>query len=245
MKEIIDLSLTLGEKYPNTWPGMMPFSHTVFKDFPSEKDPCRTCCFTMDEHCGTHCDAPGHFVKPKDSTEREELSGEHLDLATMQGPLSVIDTRALNGTARPGESPIVHPKMVEAWEQKYHRLETGEIVAFMTGWDRLYYAPIQNRQDYLENPVKNRTTPGWPTPSAETILLLYERGIRCIAIDAPSIGAIHDGVRPHQAGLFHRMIFVEGLTALDKLPPENSYFVFLPLKLEDSSGCPGRAIAYL
>lgn len=239
---IIDLSLPLREGFPSTWPGMKEFQHIEFKNFPTPEDPCRTCWFSMDEHCGTHCDAAGHFVQPDHANSRDSLSGEFLDLESMQGYLQVIDVRHLVGTADQGKSPIIGPDTIYSWEKENHLIEKGDIVAFLTGWDTLYFT---NRDAYLENPVAKKSSSGWPAPSKETVIYLFEKGVNTLAIDAPSIGAIHDGVSVHQVGLQRRMIFIEGLTSLDKLPIAGSYFMFLPLKLADSSGCPGRAIAYI
>lgn len=239
---IIDLSLPLREDFPSTWPGMKQFQHVECKNFPSPEDPCRSCWFSMDEHCGTHCDAPGHFVQPDQTNSRESLSGEFLSLEGMQGYMDVIDVRHLVGTVEQGKSPIIGLDTIYSWEKENHTIEKGNIVAFFTGWDKHYYS---NREAYLENPVSKKSSSGWPAPSKETIMYLFEKGVNTIAIDAPSIGAIHEGVSVHQAGLQRRMIFIEGLTSLDKLPVSGSYFVFLPLKLADSSGCPGRAIAYI
>lgn len=240
--KIIDLSLPLREDYPSTWPQMKEFAHVECKNFPSPEDPCRTCWFTMDEHCGTHCDAPGHFVKSDEHQSKESLSGEFLNLASMQGYLNVIDVRHLAGTSENGISPIIHPEIIEDWEKIHKKIEKNDIVALYTGWDRYYF---ENRDFYLKNPVSRKHAPGWPSPSKETVVSLFEKGVNTVAIDAPSIGAVHEGISVHQAGLHRRMIFIEGLASLGSLPPLGSYFVFLPLKLADSSGCPGRAIAYV
>jgi isatin hydrolase len=41
------------------------------------------------------------------------------------------------------------------------------------------------------------------------------------------------------------MLFVEGLTNLDRLPARGASFVFLPVKIATASGAPGRAVAIL
>jgi len=115
-KRIVDLSLTLKEGAPSTWPGMKKFKHGEFKNFPSEADTCRTCWFLMDEHCGTHCDAPGHFVKPDATHTQDSLSGEHLDLRSLQGNLDVVDVRNLVGNAINGERPFIEPEVISKWE---------------------------------------------------------------------------------------------------------------------------------
>jgi kynurenine formamidase len=41
------------------------------------------------------------------------------------------------------------------------------------------------------------------------------------------------------------MTFVEALGGLDQVPPRGAWFLFLPLRLVDGTGAPGRALAVL
>lgn len=244
---IYDLSLTFSTDLPGTWPGQHEYEHVRWKYFNSEKEPYQTNYFTMDEHCGTHCDAPVHFIPPPDSGlpcagEAGLVSGERLNLSRMQGALAVIDVRALNADAVPGMSPWIEPSMIQSWEKQYGGLQPDTIVVFQTGWDRYYVAGEEGCR-YLEGPVRNGTTPGWPAPSVESLRYLYQRGIQCLGIDSPSMGAVHNGVEPHRYGLSRGMIYIEGLANLDSVPPAGCFFVFLPLKIAQSSGCVGRAVA--
>src|SRR4028119_290721 len=70
---IVDLSLTVSERLPGTWPGHMTFAHHNWNWFaevngPTGKTksaaPYQTNFFVIDEHCGTHFDAPTHFIPP-------------------------------------------------------------------------------------------------------------------------------------------------------------------------------------
>jgi kynurenine formamidase len=63
--------------------------------------------------------------------------------------------------------------------------------------------------------------------------------------DAPSIGSAHDSVPVHQEGLGRGMRYVEILTNLGALPARGAYFIFMQVKIADSSGGPGRAMALL
>ena len=72
-----------------------------------------------------------------------------------------------------------------------------------------------------------------------------ERGVKTIGIDAPSIGSAHSPIPVHQEGLGRGMRYVEILTNLGELPVRGAYFVFLPVKISNSSGGPGRAMALL
>jgi kynurenine formamidase len=136
---------------------------------------------------------------------------------------------------------VDHPDHLRAWEAQQGPLRGGEIVLLHTGWDR-YYQPWPAGRAYAFDPVVTRAGPGWPAPSAAAIDYVRGRGITTLGIDAPSIGAAHDALSPHYAGLEHGMRYVENLSGLDQLPPRGAYFIFLPLKVEGASGCPGRAI---
>jgi kynurenine formamidase len=41
------------------------------------------------------------------------------------------------------------------------------------------------------------------------------------------------------------MVYAEGLANRGELPVRGSYFVFMPLKIAESSGGNGRALAYI
>jgi kynurenine formamidase len=85
---------------------------------------------------------------------------------------------------------------------------------------------------------------GWPAVAPETIDLLHQRGIRCVATDAPDLG----GVDPQSAVATYwllgsrDMVGIEFLCNTDSLP-KDSFFLFAPLKIIGCHGGPGRAIA--
>ena len=71
---VIDLSLTLAEELPCSWATHMPFQHKTFthfgtdlrQDAPLVNRPgvgaYQTRWMLIDEHTGTHVDAPAHFI---------------------------------------------------------------------------------------------------------------------------------------------------------------------------------------
>ena len=80
-------------------------------------------------------------------------------------------------------------------------------------------------------------------------MLLKQRGIRCVATDAPDLG----GVNPKTALMTYwalgsrEMVGIEFLYQVGKIPvvgpgPSGGYFLFAPLKIRDCHGGPGRAI---
>jgi kynurenine formamidase len=234
--KLIDLSVTISQDLPATWPGHFPYIQRPWRDY---KDPSeyKTNFFIMDEHCGTHFDAATHFIP-------HAASGERINLKNLLGSSAVIDVREYVSESKPGESSFITSHIIQDWEKRNGNLQAGEIVLFLTGWDK-YYLPGVSGYAYIDGPVRDHATPGWPAPDVEAILYLYRNGIISVGIDAPSIGSVHDGIPVHKKGLSSGMNYIEGLTNLDQLPPRGALFIFLPLKIAGSTGCPGRAIALI
>jgi kynurenine formamidase len=76
---VVDLSLAVSERLPGTWPGHMTYAHHNWNWFAEVEGPTgttrssapyQTNFFVIDEHCGTHFDAPTHFVPPDPSETR-------------------------------------------------------------------------------------------------------------------------------------------------------------------------------
>ncbi len=257
---ILDLSLPLAEDLPCYWSTHQPFQHKTWNWFATEIDRVApaynrsgsyaTCWMAIDEHTGTHFDAPGHFIPPSDSGlsaagPAGDITAEKVPLGQLMGPAAVIDVRALlDAEPAPGASPFIEPGLVTRWEDQHGKLEPGDIVLFHTGWDR-YYLRGPAGEDYVHNVVVTRCRPGWPAPSVATMELLLDRGIRCVGTDGASMGAAHDGAPVHVCALQAGAVFVECLTRLEHLPPRAAWFCFLPLKIERGTGSPGRAMALL
>jgi kynurenine formamidase len=255
---VVDLSVTLSERLPGTWPGHMTFAHHNWNwfaevEFPTgstrSMGPYQTNFLVIDEHCGTHFDAPTHFVPPEGSglplagplgTE----TGDRVPPDDLMGPAVVLDVRSLSEEDKPGVSPFITDEHIRAWEGKHGPVNEGDVVLFLTGWDR-HYVEGEAGLRYMHGSLVTGDAPGWPAPAPEAILYLHERGVKTVGIDAPSIGSAHDPVPVHQEGLSRGVRYVEVLTNLGELPARGAYFVFLPLKIAGSSGGPGRAIALL
>jgi kynurenine formamidase len=245
--KIVDLSVTLSEHLPATWPEHMPFAHKNWSWFEEDELPTGACTcslgpyvthfFILDEHAGTHVDAPSHYFREGDSSEK-------IDLSKLIGPAAVVDLRHLDGEAEAGASPAITVAHLEAWEEEHGRFEPGEIALLLTGWSK-HYVKGEAGRAFLHEPVVLQSRPAWPAPEADAAIFLHERGVNAIGIDAPSMGSAEEGNEVHRAGLSREMAFIEGLTNLDQLPARGASFVFLPVKIAVASGAPGRAIAVL
>lgn len=269
--ELVDLTHTLNEAYPSQGAWLPPFRHVVYNWYEPRPDDAQpllsrsytqvsqdgrethgvyySCWMTLFEHAGTHFDAPTHAIPPSDSglpyaNEWGDVYGEMIPLRKFQGPVACVDVRSLReGPQEPGMSPLVTLDFLRDWEQQHGEFRPGDVVALLSGWDE-YFLPLPDGSKFVMDPFEKRT-PGWPAPTEEAVIYLSDKGIETLVTDVPSLGATDDIQSVHYAGLGRGMVFIECLTNLQKLPPRGSYFVFSPLKVVKSSGCPGRAIAWV
>ena len=254
---VVDLTVALAEDLPGAWPTHMPFQRKLYNYFANNPDqhqptmgfrgPYHTAVLTLDEHCGTHIDAPSHFIPLADSGlpnagELGAITLEKLDLAKMMGPAAVIDVTSLTGQGEGGVSPEILPEHIAAWEAEHGQLTPGDIVLFRSDWDQ-FYQPMPDGAGYVLNPFLLQKGPGWPTPGIPALQLLLDRGVTTIGLDGVSVGASHDGVPPHVFGLGRGMMYIELLANLKELPARGAFFIFLPIKIKGGSAGPGRAIA--
>lgn len=255
---VVDLTVTLAEHLPAAWPTHVPFQRKVFNWYGSAKEqqvqpvhgfrgPYQTAWLALDEHCGTHFDAPTHFIPPPDSglphaSDLGLQTGDTVALDRLMGPAVVIDVSELSGTGDNGVSPEITPDMIEKWEADHGKLQASEVVLFRSDWDDRYL-PMPAGSGFVLDPFLLKTAPGWPTPGIPALQLLIDRGVMTIGLDGASVGSSHDGGPPHVFGLGRGMLYVELLANLRQLPPRGAFFMFLPIKIGGSTGGPGRAIA--
>lgn len=257
--DVVDLTVPLAENLPGAWPTHMPFQRKLYNwyaDDPSQaqplhgfRGPYQTAFLTLDEHCGTHIDAPSHFIPPPGSglphaAAIGSVTLEQLSLAKMMGPAAVIDVTELNDSTGGGVSPEIAPEHITAWEAEHGELMPGEIVLFRSDWDERYRA-MPEGSGYVFDSLILQKGAGWPTPGIPALELLHDRGVITLGLDGPSVGAAHNGAPPHVYGLSRGMMYVELLANLKALPPRGAYFIFLPIKIQGGSAGPGRAIGLI
>jgi kynurenine formamidase len=247
--KVVDLSLSLAAGYPSTWPGHAPFETRAGADFATGQ-PYRTASIAMDEHAGTHVDAPSHSIE-----EAGDSTVAHIPLGDLMGPAVVIDAiagapsssasvRSFSGESAsgcPGRSPRVGVTVIHAFERLHGPIRPCEILLLRTGWDARYASGVAGWA-YLEAPLHGAA--GWPAPDEEFLEAIRVRGVRCLGTDAPSVGALDDPGFGHESTLRHGIWPIEGLANLAALPARGAMFLFLPLKL-NGSGAPGRAVAFV
>lgn len=258
-RRIIDLTLLLAEELPAAWAKHMPYQQKTFNYFTnidsqatplkSETGPYQTRWLLIDEHTGTHVDAPAHFIpEPQTGLPHAAQVGtvtvEQIPLEQLMGPAVVIDIPDDLPGSGPGVSPLITDEFLTSWEAEHGRIEPGDVVLLRSNWDRHYVAGPEGFA-YCHDALVTGTGPGWPAPDESAIRLLMERGVRCIGTDGASMGSAHDGAGVHHLGLAARLAFIEALGNLSELPVRGATFCFAPLKVARGTGAPGRAFAWL
>jgi kynurenine formamidase len=269
--ELVDLTHTLDEAYPCSALWSPQFRHNVYNWYEPRPDDAQrllsrtykqvsqdgretqgtyySCIVTLFEHCGTHFDAPTHAIPPSGSglphaNEWGDVYGDMVPLSKFQGPAAVVDMRARREEEKPpGMSPLITLEHLKEWEAEHGAFQPGDVVALYTGWDE-NFVPYPEGMKFLVDPFQGRAQ-GWPAPTEEAVVYLNDKGVDTLVTDVPSLGATDDIQSVHYAGLGRGMVFIECLNNLGKLPERGAYFLFLPLKIRRSSGCSGRAIAWL
>lgn len=256
---VVDLSLLLDEALPCFWSSHMPYQQKTFSfftDVPGGAAPLRnrgggpyqTRWLMLDEHTGTHVDAPAHFIPEPGSGLANAApigtrTAEQIPLEQLMGPAVVVDVTGLD-PAEPGTSPVITPEVLLAHEADHGQVQPGDVVLLRTGWDR-HYLPGAAGSAYCHDVITTRVSPGWPAPDRPLMQLLIDRGVRCVGTDGTSMGLAQDGAPVHLLGLGAGVAFVEALGNLGALPNRGAHFIFAPLRVAHGTGAPGRAFAVL
>jgi kynurenine formamidase len=126
----------------------------------------------LDEHTGTHMDAPAHFAP-------EGISAESLPIGRLVAPLAVID---ISSRAASDPDAQLMPDDITAWEGQHGPLPAGAFVAMYSGWEARLDDPASFiNQDGAGVPH----FPGFHPDAAA--LLVNERDIVAIGVDTVSL----------------------------------------------------------
>lgn len=271
-KNVVDLSVVLAPDLPVWWPGVgvgdhrNPYLKVLFSFAPNLGVPHQTHVF--DSHSGTHLVPPSYALPTKgfeNGTYPEEIRGllsEYekkyaprgtSDVTTEKVPLSqtcgrarVIDVKSLAGTTDRREWPIspeITPAVIRKYEKEHGELKAGDVVVFHSGWSDRYCKPFPRGDACMADPLVGKSE-GWPAPGPDAIVYLAEKGIRCLATDAPALGGADQrwALLTYWALGSKGMVGVEYLTNVGNLP-EGATFLFAPVKVRGCHGGLGRAIA--
>ena len=190
--------------------------------------------FSAAEHGGTHLDAPVHFARGRDTSDR-------IPLERFVGPAAVIDVSKAAAANRDYQVSVGD---LTRWERANGTLPTDAIVLLRTGYGKFW----PNRKKYMGTDERGMKAvaklhfPGLAPAAARW--LVANRRIKAIGLDTPSIDY-------GQSKLFlsHRILFAKNIPAfenvanLDQVPAKGALFIGLPMKIRGGSGGPLRAMA--
>ncbi|MDP9364187.1 MAG: cyclase family protein [Chloroflexota bacterium] len=183
----------------------------------------------LDEHTGTHMDAPAHFVA-------DGLSADALPPQRLVAPLAVIDIAA---RAAGDPDAQLTPDDLLAWEGAHGPLPAGAFVAMHSGWA----ARVADAAAFLNQDAAG--TPHFPGIHPEAAALLTgERDVVGVGVDTISLdfGPSAD-FASHLTLLGAGIYGLESLAALDGVPPSGATIVVGGPKHAGASGGPTRAFA--
>lgn len=120
---VVDLTHELSETFP-TFSGEPGISVRRVNKF--EADGFNLNRWDLNEHTGTHMDAPIHF-----SADQVDTAGIAVDKLVL--PLVVVD---ISARAESDVNAQLTPDDLKAWEAKHGTIPAGACVALRSGWDR-------------------------------------------------------------------------------------------------------------
>ena len=221
---VVDLSHTLEEHIPN-YPTHSKFFHNLWGSY-WHGGRTLTYQLVMNEHNGTHVDAPAHFIS--DAKPGAHRTIEQVSPARLIGRGVRLDCRGM----KPGG--YVSKDFVRAWERDHGELRAGDIVLFNFGWSEHWKLRPQH-QPYVSD---------WPGVAMDAAEHLLAQSVAALGVDtlSPDPPAALASKPIHPVVLEQQVLILENLTNLDQLP---DFFLFLalPLKIRGGSGSPIRAVA--
>ncbi len=206
-RRFIDLSLPIDAALPNA-------SVTPARTLAG--DGWNATTLTLYSHCGTHMDAPRHFLDDGATIDEQSLS-------VCCGPARVLDLTPV----APRE--LLTPRRLEPWAD---RIQAGDRLLLRTDWHRRF-GTVEYR-DAL------------PRISPELAHWLVDRGVALVGVEPPSVAdvnALAELTEVHRILLRGNVCIVEGLAHLDQLPADVVEFTAVPLRVSGGDGCPVRAFA--
>lgn len=216
MSEWIDLTQTLNEDSP-TLPPLHP--KPEFEDFATlEKDRYNSTILHIETHCGTHMDAPTHFLSKDEYRTIEEITVDEM----------VTEGVVLDFTDKEPNTAISRAKMESQAEE--FDLSAGEYVILDCGM-----IP-EDTDHYLRNFVY---------PSEGAAEYLREKNIACLAVDALSAdkpGASIEDHPVHRTLLPEEILIIEGVDNLDSVEAGRYDIICTPIPYENRDGSQVRLL---
>ena len=226
--KLIDLSRTISHREPSN-PGAIPpqvwewRSHEETKSLHSSPHSSANRLLILQDHASTHVDAPLHF----DSDPRAPDIAS-MPLERFYGPAICID---VSRTTVPDWVDVDDIQRSMATDEL--AFDGVEIVLFYSG----HYARTYPQPEFFSE---------YPGLTVDAARWLADQGVRNFGVEGPNPGHPSDRdfwvhVVCQETGMIH----MEGLAIPVELAGQRFTFIGFPLKIENGSGSPIRAVAVI
>lgn len=158
-KRIIDLTYDLNPQTP-VYPGYPPVEitiHETLRDFRPDRRALNSSRIAVGMHCGTHMDAPFHFIGNGRTIDR-------VPLERLAGPAVLADLR------RVSKGGVIEENHLKG---HYAKIKKARKIVMNTGWSRTW-----GKEEYFTS---------HPVMTAEAAEFLVDLGVQLVGIDTPSI----------------------------------------------------------
>jgi kynurenine formamidase len=226
-RRVTDMTHLFSPEFP-TFGGVPGIAFSKDADFAA--DGYNLFTLTVNEHCGTHIDAPLHFSE-------DGLSVDELPLESLVVPLCVIDIRARAAEDRDTQ---VTPDDIRAWIAAHGPIPENACVAMNSGWAAKVATPAFRGADAAR--PGSLHFPGFHIEA--TAFLIEETPARVMAVDTLSLdhGPSAD-FATHYAWLPTGRYGIECLAGLDAVPPAGATLMVGAPKIRGGTGGQARVIA--
>jgi kynurenine formamidase len=192
--------------------------------------------FSMEEHGGTHVDAPRHFAEGR-------WTVDEIPLDRLRGPAVVVDVS--DKAASDVDYQITRADL-EGWEARHGAIPANAMLLLRTGFSRRWpdAARYLGTAERGQAAVAKLHFPGLHPDAARW--LVAERRVSAVGIDTASIDFGQSTTFESHRALFAQNVpAFENLTALERVPATGATLIALPMKIAGGSGAPLRALAIL
>ena len=213
--KFIDLTLPVSEKIP-TFPGS---PQPIFIQWENIKDDGYNLELVfLSSHTGTHLDAPYHFLEK--GKKIHEISLKRLIINAILIKIRKRRDQAITKTD------------IQKFEKKHGKIPNESTIVFWTGWQKM----IKNDSYFVNNPGLSVTAAKY----------LISKKTNLVGIDSPSIDLGKEKrFLVHHLFAKNDVLIVENLANLDKIKSWKFQLAVLPMKLENATGAPVRAVGII
>ena len=213
--KFIDLTLPVSEKIP-TFPGS---PQPIFIQWENIKDDGYNLeLLFLSSHTGTHLDAPYHFLEK--GKKIHEISLKRLIINAILIKIRKRRDQAITKTD------------IQKFEKKHGKIPNESTIVFWTGWQKM----IKNDSYFVNNPGLSVTAAKY----------LISKKTNLVGIDSPSIDLGKEKrFLVHHLFAKNDVLVVENLANLDKIKSWKFQLAVLPMKLENATGAPVRAVGII